>query len=125
MRPTRKLNTRYDRREKYSNMVFMEPSQIIPLLALTGVILYYTGKGISKVSGRTGKAATNTTRNILVGLAAIVVYLKIKDKQFEKNNESNQGNEELGSIVRPDIDVAENALDANDPKTPKVNVLNM
>mgnify|MGYP005996780517 CR=1 FL=1 len=123
MRPTRKLNTRYDRREKYSNMVFMEPKAFIPLLALSGVVLYYTGKGISKVSGRKGKAATNTTRNVLVGLAAIVVYLKIKDNRFVKNNESN---EETSTFIRPDLDIPyEDVLDANDPKTPQVNVLNV
>ena len=123
MRPTKKLDTRYNRREKYSNMVFMQPEAVIPLLAITGVVLYYTGKGISKLSGRKGKAATSTTRNILVGLAAIVVYLKIKDRKFEKNNESNQQ-------YNPNDDYSEDEVPPpNDfiPKLrpPKINALNV
>ncbi len=121
MRPTRKLDTRYNRSEKYSNFWGVDSAAIVPLLALTGVILYYTGKGISKVSGAKGKDATNTTRNILIGIGAIVVYFKFKNYQVE----SNESNEETSTIMRPDIDVPLNALDASDPKTPKVNVLNV
>lgn len=116
MRPTRKLDTRYDRREKYSNFILLDPAAIVPLLALTGVILYYTGKGISKVSGRTGKAATNTTRNILVGLAAIVVFLKIKDKRIEQNNQSD--------VITDDNTIIEQD-EVKAPRPPKVNVLNV
>ena len=121
MRPTRKLDTRYDRREKYSNFMILEPKAFIPLLALSGVMLYYMGKGISKLSGRMGKAATNTTRNIILGVGAIVVYYKVKNYQVDRI----ESNEETSTIMRPDIDVPLNALDASDPKTPKVNVLNV
>jgi len=121
MRPTRKLDTRYDRREKYSNFILLDPAAIVPLLAVTGVILYYTGKGISKVSGRTGKAATNTTRNVLVGLAAIVVYLKIKDNRFEKNNESNEETYNPSPQHINDLlyHQEENILETSDPKRQK------
>ena len=56
MRPTRKLDTRYNRREKYSNFILSDDSMLLfSMLALTGGILYYMGKGIAKVSGREGE----------------------------------------------------------------------
>ena len=117
MRPTRKLDTRYNKREKYSNMVFMQPEAVIPLLAITGVVLYYTGKGISKLSGRKGKAASNTTRNILVGLGAIIVYLKIKDGTANNPQASDGITNKIPSVSTED--------EVKSSRPPKINVLNV
>ena len=95
MRPTRKLDTRYNRREKYSNFILSDDSMLLfSMLALTGGILYYMGKGIAKVSGREGEDTTNKTRNILLGVGAIVVYYKFKDFQVEGNENNQQNNQQ-------------------------------
>ena len=118
MRPTRKLDTRYNRSEKYSNFWGVDPTLIIPILALTGVTLYYMGKGIAKVSGREGEDTTNKTRNILVGLGAIIAYYKLKNFRVDGNENNQQYN--------PNEDYSEEqSSDSGSDRVPKVDVLNV